>query len=912
MPDLPEIKEDSDINISGSSQTALTDSDSSFDERNLREAYAHNLQAVNVTSKEFKSLPADIRYEILTDIKETRKQSSWGRLHELPAQSDQFSTFQMKRLLKRRQVQICLEEAEKQMEGRSLTLSELQSFLTEEGVITAKKVADSCSKQIASDENTRYLLVRDLKKAIEAAARKEIEEKQKSLQNSQESSSSSQELQVFSQEIQKIIPKIQDENNEIKNKAENNDEDEEYNTDLQKAIQMSLECSNTSMVYDDKDYECDEIKMNREQRKLLKDAAASLAKAYLIEYGGMNEDEIKEMLEQSQISQNNNLDDNNDDEFSPYSFKFNDKFILKGEISSPYRHMRIPLGKDAPSTSSSPHETTLNSVEHEDNKIQDITKSEEKKLKIFDESISDSDDSDLIEVAEKEDPSPIKYKSQELETETTKNNEKLQITIDFTQKLNTNDDIFADIFENDNKIESIEAKPTEESVEKINTNVSTTANQDKSNIESTNLHKKIEQEIDKSIKLKSYENDVVMKDNEQNKNTNEILTPAFSSKSQLSSHGKILEKLKKDIQNVEKVTLDDDIEMKSDTIETENVSNTDNPKSILDTLKKQLSEIPKISLDDIKIQENLSDTSTKIQTDNISIDQKSPEEIIEILDDDNDSINKTPSRQKAKQESISNYFETHYKIKRTPDKAKEIEDDLRNTPKVKSPFFIRKTPGSSERKRKEKSTSIFDDDDNDETPSKRGKKVSKALFENSENQDNKTVKEDDNEIKLIEDENPLQIAAKVLKDNKSKEELKSIASDIVKEKRELELERNKQDRMGTSITDKMSYECMQLLRLFGIPYIIAPMEAEAQCAFLDAVNLTDGTITDDSDIWLFGGKTVYKNFFNQQKHVMEFRVDNIENLFNVDRKKLIQLAILVGSDYTAGKKFIFIIFLLQL
>lgn len=65
-----------------------------------------------------------------------------------------------------------------------------------------------------------------------------------------------------------------------------------------------------------------------------------------------------------------------------------------------------------------------------------------------------------------------------------------------------------------------------------------------------------------------------------------------------------------------------------------------------------------------------------------------------------------------------------------------------------------------------------------------------------------------------------------------------------------------------------------------MPYIVAPMEAEAQCAFLDKINLTDGTITDDSDIWLFGGKTVYKHFFNQSKHVMEFRAEDIQHLFS--------------------------------
>lgn len=43
-----------------------------------------NIHSVDVTSNEFKALPADVRYDILTDLKETRKQNSWGRLHEMP------------------------------------------------------------------------------------------------------------------------------------------------------------------------------------------------------------------------------------------------------------------------------------------------------------------------------------------------------------------------------------------------------------------------------------------------------------------------------------------------------------------------------------------------------------------------------------------------------------------------------------------------------------------------------------------------------------------------------------------------------------------------------------------------------------------------------------------------------------
>ncbi len=58
---------------------------------------------------------------------------------------------------------------------------------------------------------------------------------------------------------------------------------------------------------------------------------------------------------------------------------------------------------------------------------------------------------------------------------------------------------------------------------------------------------------------------------------------------------------------------------------------------------------------------------------------------------------------------------------------------------------------------------------------------------------------------------------------------------------------------------------------------MSPQEAEAQCAFLELTNQTQGTITDDSDIWLFGGRVVYKNFFNQSRHVEIYKAMDIKN-----------------------------------
>jgi DNA excision repair protein ERCC-5 len=91
-----------------------------------------------------------------------------------------------------------------------------------------------------------------------------------------------------------------------------------------------------------------------------------------------------------------------------------------------------------------------------------------------------------------------------------------------------------------------------------------------------------------------------------------------------------------------------------------------------------------------------------------------------------------------------------------------------------------------------------------------------------------------------------------------------------------------------------------MLRLFGIPYITAPMEAEAQCAALVELGLVEGIITDDSDVFLFGGARVYKNMFNQSKTVECFFLADFVRELGIDREKLVQLAYLLGSDYVEG------------
>ena len=99
----------------------------------------------------------------------------------------------------------------------------------------------------------------------------------------------------------------------------------------------------------------------------------------------------------------------------------------------------------------------------------------------------------------------------------------------------------------------------------------------------------------------------------------------------------------------------------------------------------------------------------------------------------------------------------------------------------------------------------------------------------------------------------------------SEAELYALQARLAAEQDTLVAERSKANRLSSSITNNMYQECQEMLQMFGLSWLVAPGEAEAQCAQLDTAGLTEGTITDYSNIWLFGGAKVYKNFFVQEK-----------------------------------------------
>lgn len=117
---------------------------------------------------------------------------------------------------------------------------------------------------------------------------------------------------------------------------------------------------------------------------------------------------------------------------------------------------------------------------------------------------------------------------------------------------------------------------------------------------------------------------------------------------------------------------------------------------------------------------------------------------------------------------------------------------------------------------------------------------------------------------------------------------------------ELEQEAARQARHSASINDMLVKECQELLALLGQPYVVSPGEAEAQCAWLEQQGLSHGTVTDDSDAWLFGAQCVYRHLFRPDRRPTRFLLRDLATQFGLDRQKLVAFALLCGSDYTTG------------
>ncbi|KAJ4773706.1 Flap endonuclease 1 [Rhynchospora pubera] len=98
----------------------------------------------------------------------------------------------------------------------------------------------------------------------------------------------------------------------------------------------------------------------------------------------------------------------------------------------------------------------------------------------------------------------------------------------------------------------------------------------------------------------------------------------------------------------------------------------------------------------------------------------------------------------------------------------------------------------------------------------------------------------------------------------------------------------------------MMKEAKMVGMALGIPSLDGIEEAEAQCASLNSASLCDGCFTSDSDVFLFGARTVYRDIILDSGYVVCYEMVDIERKLGLGRNSLISLALLLGSDYSNG------------
>ncbi|WFD19592.1 hypothetical protein MCAP1_001826 [Malassezia caprae] len=103
------------------------------------------------------------------------------------------------------------------------------------------------------------------------------------------------------------------------------------------------------------------------------------------------------------------------------------------------------------------------------------------------------------------------------------------------------------------------------------------------------------------------------------------------------------------------------------------------------------------------------------------------------------------------------------------------------------------------------------------------------------------------------------------------------------------------------ITPHMAHELIQVLRSHGIPYLVAPYEADAQLAYLEQAGLIDGIISEDSDLLVFGCRRVLFKM-DTYGHCVEIQRAHLPqvtqpSLAGWGDREFRHMAILSGCDY---------------
>ncbi|XP_061707588.1 DNA excision repair protein ERCC-5 [Cydia pomonella] len=843
LPALPQNKE--------------SESESSDDEDTSSGSIV-DLHSVDLQSDSFKNLPTKEKYDLLIELKETRKMNSWGKLHTLPKKSDNFSDFQMQRLLKRRKVQECIEETEKEMGDVGMSMNELESLLNEEGIDT--KIESLPTRRIASNNNTRYLLINNVREALAKAKEK------KEAGNKPQTSTD------------KSLPT---------GKPSKHDELED---DLQKAIQMSLECSdepNTSGCQSKTDDSWTSVLTDTDYSDMsdsedeLEQPDMSTAKAYIMQYSDYTHKAIEKIVTHRSKSGKTK---SKAPEVNQILKEINsEKSIIADnvELSSSDEESRPEIIHSDADISVADKKTieVEKQIEDTQDETDEYVESTQASVMLIENTepdvISlDSDVGEPIEEKQTMNETDISFIVSDLESsgvgELGEVPELLKETVNIMKEsINAKD---------------LESNDTDDEFEKVPEVMKESVNA--KDLESSDTDDEFE-EMPGVIKetVNTMKESVNGKDQESSDTDDEFEeVPEVEDKSR---------------KPVVELTLNvDDIPNDEDDIFADVFSPIINSNRIKENIAKPVSN----TFENIGPKKEPTDNTNKIQhrliSDGTALQNKEMEyvkyEKQDLSTDDDDELLKAiqMSLECVQEPNTNTKVIKESSASAQPHKQKGNDVSMAENPDFKEHLIKDHVCTENEKSVSNPvSETITVESDSVMQPEKH-EDDSVVNIESISKDDTMATNDKESNKDLVNKPQP--------KEPLTAEQLNSMVEVIRSEEQDLIQEKGRLDRIGRNITEQMTKEAQELLQIFGIPYIVAPMEAEAQCAFLESVKLTDGTITDDSDIWLFGGQTVYKNFFNQKKHVLQYVSERIEKSFNLNREQLILLALLVGSDYTTG------------
>uniref|UniRef100_H0XGV5 XPG N-terminal domain-containing protein n=1 Tax=Otolemur garnettii TaxID=30611 RepID=H0XGV5_OTOGA len=165
LPSLTQVRREDDIYALPPLQEEEKHSSEEEDEKEwqermnqkqaLQEEFFQNPQAVDIESEDFSSLPPEIKHEILSDMKEFTKRRR-TLFEAMPEESNDFSQYQLKGLLKKNYLNQHIEQVQKEMNQQHS--GPIQRQYEDEGGFL-KEVE---SRRVVSEDTSHYILIKGI------------------------------------------------------------------------------------------------------------------------------------------------------------------------------------------------------------------------------------------------------------------------------------------------------------------------------------------------------------------------------------------------------------------------------------------------------------------------------------------------------------------------------------------------------------------------------------------------------------------------------------------------------------------------------------------------------------------------------------------------------------------------------